>query len=198
MATKSPNLPSSLNKLGRFTFKQAREAGLTQSEVAHLLKTNIIEKINRGIYEVVASSLDPATRDYTTACLTFGESSVIGGLTALFYYGLVEEVSSKIWVLVPPSTYSTNKLYRLIRTKLDLTVGVDKHADFRMTSLERTIVDTFVFSAKIGEKIAYRAALRAIKEKRTTPEKIFRLANKLGVMKRLVEHSQALFGGLEA
>jgi hypothetical protein len=67
-----------------------------------------------------------------------------------------------------------------------------------MTSLERTIVDAFIFSAKLGEKLAYRAALRAIKERRTTPEKIFRVASKLGVMKRLAEHSQALFGGLEA
>ena len=191
-------LPNSLKKKGRFTFKQAREAGLAQSEVIRLQKAGIIEKINRGVYEVVGRSLDPATRDFATACLMFGEKSVIGGLTALFHYGLADEVPSNIWVLVPPTTYTTNKSYRLIRTKLNLTVGVEEYGDYRITSLERTIIEAFIFASKLGEKLAYRAALRAIKDKRTTPAKIFKMAEKLAVTKKLVKHSQAIFGGLEA
>lgn len=47
---------------------------------------------------------------------------------------------------------------RLIRTKMDLKVGIELHADYRITSLERTIIDTFAFSSKLGETLPYRAA----------------------------------------
>lgn len=198
MAIQRSKLPTSLYKLGRFTFKQAKEAGLSQSAVVQLVSAGVLEKISRGIYEVVGRGLDPATRDFAVACISLGEESVIGGLTALFYYGLAEEVPAKLWVLVPPTTYRPNRLYRLVRTKMDLTVGVERHADYRITSLERTIVDTFVFSSKLGEKLAYRAAMRAIREKRTTPDKLFKMAHRLGVTERLAAHAQALFGGLEA
>jgi predicted transcriptional regulator of viral defense system len=198
MTAQRLKLPTSLYKLGRFTFKQAKEAGLPQSAVVRLTNTGVIEKISRGIYESSERQLDPATRDFAVACITLGEESVIGGLTALFNYGLAEEVPAKLWVLVPPTTYRTARQYRLVRTKIDLRVGVERHADYRITSLERTIVDTFIFSSKLGEKLAYRAALRAIREKRTTPDKLFKMAHKLGVTERLAVHAQALFGGLEA
>jgi predicted transcriptional regulator of viral defense system len=198
MARQSIKLPHSLHKLGRFSFKQARETGLSQREVALLVRAGVIEKIGRGIYEVVARGLDPATRDFSVACISLGKHSVIGGLTALFHYGLAEEVPARLWVLVPPTTYRTNNQYRLVRTKMDLKVGVEQHADYRITSLERTIVDTFIFASKLGERLAYRAALRAIREKRTTPEKLFKMARMLGVSDRLAAHGQALFGGLEA
>jgi predicted transcriptional regulator of viral defense system len=191
-------LPHSLYKLGRFTFKQAKDLGLSQREVAKLTRTGVIEKISRGIYEVVARALDPATRDFAVACISLGESSVIGGLTALFHYGLADEVPRKIWVLVPPSKYRVKKQYRLIRTKMDLTAGIERYPDYRITSLERTIIDTFIFSSKLGERLAYRAALRAIREKRTTPDKLFKVAQTLGVSDKLALHAQALFGGLEA
>jgi predicted transcriptional regulator of viral defense system len=187
-----------LYNLGRFTFKQAKEAGLSQSAVVRLVSAGVIEKISRGIYEVIERGLDPATRDFAVACISLGEESVIGGLTALFHYGLAEEVPAKLWVLVPPTTYRPNRHYRLVRTKMDLTVGIERHADYRITSLDRTIVDTFVFSSKLGEKLAYRAAVRAIREKRTTPDKLFKMAHRLGVTERLAAHAQALFGGLEA
>jgi predicted transcriptional regulator of viral defense system len=198
MTARRSKLPTSLYKLGRFTFKQAKEAGLSQSAVVRLASAGVIEKISRGIYEVIERGLDPATRDFAVACISLGEESVIGGLTALFHYGLAEEVPAKLWVLVPPTTYRPNRHYRLVRTKMDLTVGIERHADYRITSLERTIVDTFVFSSKLGEKLAYRAAMRAIREKRTTPDKLFKMAHRLGVTERLAAHAQALFGGLEA
>ena len=198
MPKSASNIPGSLKKQGRFTYTQAKDAGLSQANITHFLKIKAIERIDRGIYEVVEKFLDPATRDFSVACLRFGGQSAIGGLSALFHYGLADEVPNQVWVLVPPSKYSTVKPYRLIRTKIDLSIGIETNHTYRITSLERTLVDAFIFASKIGEKIAYRAALRAIREKRTTPTKIFKMAAHLGVAKRLLDHSQALFGGIEA
>ena len=198
MSSKRASLPISLTSVGRFSFAQAREAGLSQAQVARLESDKVIKKIARGIYEVSGRSLDPATRDFAIACISLGDDAVIGGLTALFYYGLAEEVPAQLWVLVPPHVYRSSRTLRLIRTKLDLNVGVEHHRDFQITSLERSIVDGFIFASKIGEKIAYRAAVRAIRDKRTNADKIFRLAQKLGEERRLAAHAQAIFGGLEA
>ena len=193
-----PSLPQLLKKYGRFSFDQARRSGLSQFEIAKLVASGVINKISRGIYELVSAELDPSTRDFSIACFKFGPTATIGGLTALFHYTLIQQVPGQTWVLVPPSKYSADSIYRLVRTKNSLTIGVEQQPTYRITSIERTIVDAFLLSTKLGEGIAYSAAIRGIRNRQTSPIKIFKMAQLLGVKSRIEQHSQALLGALEA
>src|SRR5690606_26684837 len=119
----TPKQETLLKKLGPFSLSQAEEIGISQQELSRLVKEEKIERMERGIY------LHPKAKvsreiDFQIACTKFGPKSVVGGLTALFYYNLANQVPQQTWVLVPPEQRSHAKGYRLIRTKTPLDVGV--------------------------------------------------------------------------
>ena len=75
-------------------------------------------------------------------------------------------------------------------------MGVIKKSSFTITSLERTLVDSLVFSPKIGEKVSKLAILRAIRSGLTTQQKIFEMAKKLELLLLLDREWQSILAGL--
>jgi predicted transcriptional regulator of viral defense system len=176
-----------LKKLPLFALSTAKHLGLSQPTVARLLKKGVINRIGPGIYQVNdTEAFDPATVDYVKATEQFGNTVVVGGLTALYLYGLIDEVPEQIWLLVPPSVRSTDSQYRTIRTTRNLSVGVLRKKGFKIASLDRAIIDAFIFSTKIGASTGLSAAVRALRRKHTTERKMFEMARSLGVLKRVI------------
>jgi predicted transcriptional regulator of viral defense system len=193
MTPKQENL---LKKLGPFSLSQAEEIGISQQELSRLVKEEKIERLERGIY------LHPKAKvsreiDFQIACTKFGPKSVVGGLTALFYYNLANQVPQQTWVLVPPEQRSYARGYRLIRTKTPLNVGVIHGDGFRIVSIERAIVEGFKLASKIGERTAIKAARIAIQQKQTTLKKIGVMAKELGLDAYLTKYFEAIIGAIE-
>lgn len=166
----TPKQETLLKKLGPFSLSQAEEIGISQQELSRLVKEEKIERMERGIY------LHPKAKvsrqiDFQIACTKFGPKSVVGGLTALFYYNLANQVPQQTWVLVPPEQRSYAKGYLLICTKTPLDVGVIHGDGFRIVSIERAIAEGFKLASKIGERTAIKAARIAIQQKQTTLKK---------------------------
>ncbi len=67
--------------------------------------------------------------------------SAVGGLSALFYYSLADQVPQQTWVIVPPNKRVSSKNYHLIRTKTPLKHGIVEHDGFRIVSIERAIAE---------------------------------------------------------
>jgi predicted transcriptional regulator of viral defense system len=193
MTPKQENL---LKKLGPFSLSQAEEIGISQQELSRLVKEEKIERMERGIY------LHPKAKvsreiDFQIACTKFGPKSVVGGLTALFYYNLANQVPQQTWVLVPPEQRSYARGYRLIRTKTPLNVGVIHGDGFRIVSIERAIAEGFKLASKIGERTAIKAARIAIQQKQTTLKKIGVMAKELGLDAYLTKYFEAIIGAIE-
>jgi predicted transcriptional regulator of viral defense system len=130
------------------------------------------------------------------ACKRFGPRSVIGGHTALFQYGLVEEVPTQIWVLVPPTVRTSSPRYRLIRTKRNLAEGGLSKEGYRITSIERTLLDALVFASKLGERIAITATIKALRQKDTSEKKLYNLAKQMGELSILDRYWQSVLAGV--
>lgn len=109
-----------------------------------------------------------------------GEKSVIGGLTALFHYNLIEQIPRQVWVLVPPTQITHTRLYRLIRTKTKLDRGVIIEKGYRIVSVERAVLEGLKMAKKIGERTAVQAARNALATRQTTEGKLGRAAKELG------------------
>ncbi len=62
--------------------------------------------------------------DFQIACAKLGPDVVIGGLSALFYYNLCEQIPKQTWVLVSPHKITSGRSYRLIRTQVPLDKGI--------------------------------------------------------------------------
>ena len=167
--------------LGFFHQQEAVRAGISAPTLSRLVKAGQIIRLGQDIYRHPEADFEANSEDFIVACMKFGPESVIGAATALFHYHLIDQPPGQIWVLVPPVKISQTKLYRCIRTKTDLTLGVENHGLYRITNLERTIVEAFRYATKIGLETAIKAAKSAISQRLTTPAKLAKQARELGL-----------------
>src|SRR3989344_2895265 len=86
-----PRILDALKEKGVFQLKDAKKLGISQSSLSRLVASGKILRVESGLYLHPDSSLEGVERDYVVACMKFGSGSVIGGMTALFHYHLIEE-----------------------------------------------------------------------------------------------------------
>ncbi len=177
---------SHLKAKGIFSVVLAKKEGISSSQLSRLTSQGKIIRIRNGLYIHPDSKINPKDYDFSAACFYFGPKSVIGGMSALFYHGLIEQVPRKIWVIVFYSQKSKNKLYRCLRTQTNPSIAIEDHSYFRITNVERTLVESLRYSSKIGARIAIKAVRTAINEGKTTETKIARIATELR-MRRVIE-----------
>lgn len=186
-----PQQESKLKKLGIFTLAQAEEVGLSHQNLSRLVKEEKINRVGHGIY------LHPQAKmsrefGFQIACAKFGPEAVIGGMSALFYYNLAEQVPGHTWVLVPPEKRTSNKMYRLIRTKTGLDKGIVHGDGYKIVSIERAIIEGLKLASKIGERTAIKAARDAIRQKQTSLQKIGIMAKELRLDSYLAKYFEAI------
>lgn len=182
---------SKLKKLGPFTLKQAKSVGLSQPTLSRLIQAGLINRIGRGLYLHPKASVTSEV-DFKIACQKFGPESIVGGLSALYYYNLIEQVPTQTWVIVPPDISSRNRLFRLMRIKSDTTKGVISKDDYKIVSLERALLEALKFSSKIGERVALKAVRTALANRQTTETKLGKMAEQLGLKSVLYRYFEAI------
>jgi predicted transcriptional regulator of viral defense system len=172
------NLPKELSKQP-FTYKMAKKNKIGKNVLARFIREGKVEKIYRGIY--ASNKLERNINFYfTCASLSFSEDSIICLISALVYYELTDLVGRKIWVMVSDKTRTTRKWLKIIRNRnLDTKTGVIQKKGFKITSIERTIVDAFKYKEIVGLKTASNAYKTAIKNKKTTGLKVLQMSKKL-------------------
>lgn len=196
MSTTKKKALNALTKKKSFSVEDARRAGISHPTLSRMLKRGIVTRLARGLYSVAGEEPLGSEGDYSVVKKKFGSKAVVGGLTALSHYHLIDEVPMQIWILVPPETRSIDKKYRLLRTKKNLNTGVIKTNEYKIVSLERALVDGLIYSSKIGERVVKTAILRAIKNKLTTQGKIVEMAKKLKALKIIDKEWQSILAGL--
>ena len=177
---------------GLFTAHEATLAGIPRVSFYRMVIKGEVVQLERGIFMDAGVEIDPTVLDLAIACKRFGPDSSIGGLTALFRYGLVEQVPTKIWILVPPRVKRAGSRYRIIRTLLDPNVGVVKHRHYRIASVDRAVVEALRYSTKLGLSTAIRAARTALRQGQTTEQAILRCGTELGLRTVVLRHWDAI------
>jgi predicted transcriptional regulator of viral defense system len=182
-----------LKTLGLFTAKDAqKKARISQPTLSRLTKKGVVHRIRRGFYIHSEAKVASENQDFAVACSKFGPKSAIGGLSALFHYGLIEQVPNQIWIVVPPNRTDRNRLYRCLRTKISLRYGVKKKESYRITNLERTLLEAMRFGTKIGPRVAIQATRKALQDGMTSEAKIGQMAGKLKLRGTLEKYWEAI------
>lgn len=178
MAIKVESL--AIKDFGILTAKQIRKKlDISQPTLSRWVKTGKILKLSHGFYIHPQFEIPPQELDFAIACATFGSKSAVGGLTALFHYGLTDQAPYQVWVVVPPSKAYSNRFYRTLRTKTSSRHGINVFNFYRITNIERSIIEGFKFATKIGPQVAITAARKALSEGLTTEKKLGAMATKL-------------------
>jgi predicted transcriptional regulator of viral defense system len=180
-----------LKKIGVFTRSQAEVIGVSHQSLSRLVEEEKIVRVGRGMY--LHSECDLGRDiDYQVACTKFGPASVIGGITALFHYNLVDQIPGQVWVLVPPRQTTHTRLYRLIRTKIHLDCWFIKAKGYRIVTVERAVLEGLKMAKKIGERTAVQAARVALTTGQTTIGKLGRAAKDLGLDSVLTKYFEVI------
>ena len=182
--SKSKRQIDQLIPLGVFSTKEATERlSISQPTFSRWAReSDLIRKVSRGYYIHTEANINYEYLDYIVACKKFGKNATIGGLSALEFYNLTEQVSPQIWVLVPPSRrVSTDSKYKVIKTKSSLKVGVASIDGFRIVNLDRALIEALKYQLKIGEGIVFKAITNAIKSGHTSENRLYKMAKKLNM-----------------
>ncbi len=149
-------------------------------EIKERLLAGEILRLGKGIY-VRPQDLEGLEGDFFQASLLCGKPSVICLHSALKYYGLSDQMHGGIWILIPHNKSSPRKkAIKAIRTrKPSWKIGIKNHSRFKITDIERTLVDCFRYHRMVGISTAVQALKLALKENKTTKNKVSYMAEKL-------------------
>ena len=169
---------------GYFSLSQANAADIRRNQVYRAVKQRIIEGSYPGVYRL---SLFPASKfdEVFAALVSMGEKAVVGFETALYIYGLSDIIPFDIHLIMPRSSSRRRNHVKMHTCKLD-EQDITSFEGFRITTVERTIIDVLASHADIDQ---IRMAIeQAIAQGLTTREKlIFRARKKSRVMHNKIE-----------
>jgi predicted transcriptional regulator of viral defense system len=169
-----------IKSLGIATAQQIqKKLGVSQPTLSRWVKSGQLIKLSHGFYVHPKFEIPPESLEFAIACAKFGPQSAIGGLTALFHYGLTDQPPAEVWMVVPPLKAYSSSQYRTLRTKTSLKLGIDTFKFYRIVTIERAIVEALKFSTKIGQRTAINATRTALREGKTTEKKLGEMAKKL-------------------
>lgn len=161
--------------------------------LAKKVKADQVIRLRRGVY-VSPRSIEGLEGDFYRASLVCGRPSVICLFSALQYHGLSEQIFGGVWILIPYSrTPPKAKSVRAVRSRSPhFRTGITNEKKFRITNIERTLVDAFRYSRQVGISTAVQALKIAYKGKLTTKEKVFLMAKKLNAEKKILPYLESL------
>lgn len=177
-----------LAELGVFTASEAKlSLSISQPTIYRLEKEGLIDKVARGLFLHPLSDVEYEHLDFIISNKIFGKDSVIGGLSALSFYNLIEQAPLNVWVLTEPckTKSSSQKKYRLLRTTTSLKTEVVKMNQFNIVSLERALVEGLKYESKLGEGLVFKSIKTALQSGQTTESKLAKAAKKLKIMSSL-------------
>jgi len=149
-------------------------------EIKKRLFVGEVLRLGKGVY-ARPQDLEGLEGDFFRASLLCGKPSVICLHSALKYYGLSDQMHGGIWILIPHSKSAPRKkAIKTVRTRNPLwKLGITNHSRFKITDLERTLVDCFRYHRLVGISTAVQALKLALQEKKTSKNKVFYMAEKL-------------------
>ena len=186
-------LPKRIWLMEPFTADQAKkEAHISQPTLSRWVQQGLINRIARGLYLHPKSKIAPEMLDFIIACAKFAPKATIGGLTALYHYGLINQPPGQVWVLVPAQRVNRDPKYRCLRTTMSFQYGIVRHHHYNITNIERTLLEAMKYATKIGERTAIQATRRALNEGLTTEVKLGKMATTLKLRRVLEKYWEAI------
>ena len=184
-------LPGNLQK-GLFTTQKALKNDLSKKDLFVLIENSTITRLARGVY--CHAERDLSEEDQAAlATLIVGKPSALCLLSALSYHQLTDIIPKKSWVMVPVTKRTQHSMLRLYRTSHpQWDIGIQKEKNYWVTDIERTLVDCLVQKRLLGTQTSAEALRQAIRDKKTTLDKVLRMAVRLKAEHRIITYIEAL------
>lgn len=177
---KIPNSPLSLKELMQY--------GVTGHMIKKLIEAGELEKLGHGVYQKTKKDVVEqfSTDAFKNAYFRAKKESYICLWSALSFYDITLEIPKQVWIAMPYNCNIQSKGIRSVRKrKNNWTLGINEYEGFRISSLERTIIDCFLSPKNISIKAALESAQEALKVRKVKYSDLIKMARDLSVLNRL-------------
>ncbi len=184
------NLEQVIKKLPEcvFSARDLMKYEITRYHLSLLEKDGVVEKVGHGLFRKVQNSKgsDFDTSGFEKAYAVADKEGYICLWSALYFYDLTEEFVEEAWVMVPYEKIIRRDGVKCVRTRNgDWKHGIVEKTGFKISSIERTIIDSFLNKRHVSLKDAIAMTKLAIKNRKTTISRIVKLATEMGVLTTL-------------
>jgi predicted transcriptional regulator of viral defense system len=130
---------------------------------------------------------------FKVATLVVGQPSAICLISALSVYGLTDVIPRKTWITVPAAKRTQISSLKVLRqSDPQWNIGIEEKDGYMITSIERTLVESFCYKNLIGSTVPIEALREAVRKKLTTPSKVLDMAKKMEVVHRILPYLEAM------
>jgi predicted transcriptional regulator of viral defense system len=173
---------SLLRSRGSVRLKDFAAAGVGPETMSRMVRDGIVVRPARGLYQLAKA---PATAHHMLAEATvLVPKGVVCLTSALQFHELTLQMPSAIWMAIDRTAWKPTIDYPAIRfvrfSGAALTEGVERHqiegVSVPVYNPAKTIVDCFRYRAKIGLDTALEGLREGLREKRCTPDQLWRYA----------------------
>ena len=187
-----------LDKRGIMRLVELREAGVTAATMSRMEKAGEVIRLSRGVYQLQEAVLDP---NHSLAEAAKGvPRGVVCLVSALAFHGLTDQIPPKVWMAIGSRDWAPQSIgasIRIVRfTNSLLTEGIETHTiegvSVKIFSVPKTLADCFRHRGKVGLSVAIEGLQEALRQRKATPAKIARQAEKGGVSTVIRPYLEAL------
>ena len=165
-----------------FRFADADRLGVRSRDLKRLVDGGSIERVARGLYRF--SKVEPTVHYTLAAICARVPGAIVCLLSALTVYELGTQLPGKVWIALPHKARTPRipglpiKVVRFSGASLRYGVQSTEFEGVRarITSPARTVVDCFRFRRLVGQDVAVEAIRDALRERRASPDEIWRAA----------------------
>jgi predicted transcriptional regulator of viral defense system len=192
------NLLKLARKLGLLRPRDLQSAGIPRVYLKQLVERGELVKTGRGLYVCADTAL---TENHSLAeAAKLAPKGVVCLLSALRFHDLTTENPAEVWIAVPRGARPPHPRTPALRVARFsgpmMTVGIERHViqgvSVPIYSVAKTIADCFRFRNRLGVNIAVEALRDALRNKRTTPEELWRCAQACRVLQVMRPYFESL------
>jgi predicted transcriptional regulator of viral defense system len=141
-----------------------------------------LTRVGRGLYRLPEA---PISEHHSLLIVARKmPDAVLCLLTALQFHGLTTQLPRQVWVAMPRGSHMPRLGHPTVRmvqvSEALLRVGVEAHkrdgVKLKVYGVTRTVVDCFKHRNKVGLDVALEALRDALSQKKTTMDKLWRMA----------------------
>jgi predicted transcriptional regulator of viral defense system len=178
--------------------RDLKSEGIDASTIARAVKTGVVARAARGLYQLPGSELDLES--------TLAEASkrvpkgVICLISALAYHHLTDQIPRKVWIAIGAKQWEPSIDYpplRIVRFRSPyLEYGIERNlisgVDVPIYSIPKSLADAFRSRRFIDRSVAVECLRNAIEQRKATPGEIARVAVNCGAWKQMQPYLEAL------
>lgn len=178
--------------------RDLKAEGIDASTIARAVKTGVVVRAGRGLYQLPNSELDLES--------TLAEASkrvpkgVICMISALAYHHLTDQMPRKIWMAIGANQWEPSIDYpplRIVRFRSPyLEYGVERYlisgVDVPIYSIPKSLADAFRSRRFIDRSVAVECLRNAIEQRKATPGEIAKVAADCGAWKQMQPYLETM------